>query len=121
MNGKWKKPELIVETFQLSQHIAAGCTHKPGEVPDFPDIPVEDNAKIKLGCQGYTGKGHYAEVILDSSYDKDGSGDIDWNEFVAAVEHARNNVMTGSGHRNHNIQVLDPPPGYDPGIVVFNS
>ena len=122
MKNKWRKPELIIEVFELSQYVASGCTAKPGEIPDVPEIPTDKNYEVKLGCSGYNGQGHYTEITLSEEFDTNGDEVIDWNEFVAAVEHARNYVMTGGGHANHNIKVSIPDlPGYPTDFVVFNS
>ena len=99
---KWIKPELYVEKFELSQHVAAGCgtqteiVVKPGEW-----------VTIGYGCaSSYPGQGHWHTNV--DVYDDNGNGKIDWDEFTKYAGTADNGNVTGSGHRNHTRSVWLP-------------
>ena len=99
---EWTKPELYVEDFELSQHVAAGCgtqteiVVKPGEW-----------IQVVIGCaSSYSGTGHWHKDV--KVYDDNGNGKIDWDEFTKYAEVADNGNVTGSGHRNHGKSVYIP-------------
>lgn len=101
----WVKPELYVEKFELSQHVAAGCVSKV-------DISITPGGSITvgIGCAStYTGKGHWHTTV--DVKDEDGNGKIDWNEFTKAAGAADNGVITGQGHSNHTVTMT--VPGYE--------
>lgn len=95
----WVKPELYVENFELSQHVAAGC----GEIiiirPTEPGGSVSVESGCMVGGKFATGEGHwhFEGVVTDTNR----NGVIDWNEFTAAAKTAQNGVVTGGGHANH--------------------
>lgn len=96
---KWVKPELYVEEFELSQHVASGCSVKIDE-----GIEVEPgySKTYEVGCMEKTGKGHWGTVTITAADDTNGNGKIDWSEFVAVAQTAYNGVATGNGHQNHH-------------------
>lgn len=101
----WEKPELIVEDFELEQHVAHGCEMDLPELkPEKPGAPVI----LSMGCTKdgvpMNGNGHWDSTV--PVYDANGNGKIDWAEFVKYQEKARNDIQTGQGHDNHRFAVL---------------
>lgn len=108
MKKKWTKPELYVEEFEVSQHVAAGCGPS-SEIVFDEQITVE-----YAGCS-HEGQGHWgaANVTL---VDTNKNGLIDWEEFKACVDGAYNGKETGSGHANHGFIIRIP--GHENIIVI---
>ena len=99
---EWTKPELYVEDFELSQHVAAGCGTQT-------EIVVTPGGYISLiyGCSSFEkGQGHWR--VNYNVVDDNQNGKIDWDEFVKYTEAARNGVETGEGHANHSTSVWIP-------------
>lgn len=99
---EWTKPELYVEDFELSQHVAAGCgtqteiVVKPGEW-----------ITVGIGCaSSYSGNGHWHTDV--NVYDDNKNGKIDWEEFTKYAGAADNGQITGRGHENHQQSVYLP-------------
>lgn len=99
---KWIKPELYIEDFELSQHVAAGCGTKT-------EIIVKPGGFITVGvgcASSYSGQGHWhTDMKIE---DTNNNGKIDWSEVVEQVGAADNGVVTGSGHRNHQSSIYLP-------------
>lgn len=98
MRRKWTKPELYVEEFELSQHVAAGCGTS-SEIIFDEQITVE-----YAGCR-HEGKGHWGAVDV-TLVDTNKNGLIDWDEFKTAVDNkASNGQETGDGHASHGFVI----------------
>ncbi len=100
---KWSKPELLIEEFRLEQSVAAGCG-----VDTEIIVTPGGYTTVYMGCRQQNGKGHWDAnegLIIN---DTNGNGKIDWSEFTAAVESARNGRTTGGGHQNHQEYVKLP-------------
>ena len=101
----WVKPELYVENFELSQHVAAGCD------TDYPNIkPSQPGGYITVsfGCSKdgelMNGEGHWAGN--EPVYDTNENGKIDYSELVNAYNTAKNGKLTGQGHENHTPVII---------------
>lgn len=116
----WEKPELYVEEFELSQHVAAGCgtdvniTVTPGST-----TKVVVRCASEYGNDG--GQGHYYQEYNVEDTNKNGK--IDWDEFVASGAVAENGNITGKGHSNHRPVVVIPgrPGEFDTTAKPFTS
>lgn len=99
---KWIKPEITVENFELSQHVAYGCGTKT-EITVTPGGSVT----VGIGCaSSYPGKGHWHAKF--DIVDTNKNGKIDWSEVTAQMEVADNGNFTGVGHSGHHVTITTP-------------
>lgn len=113
MKKEWTRPELYMEEFELSQHIAAGCGPST-------EIKFDDKITVEYaGCKHEKGQGHWGAENV-TIYDKNKNGVIDWEEFVDAVGSAYNGNETGSGHYEHGL-IIRLPGNEEVSVIPQNS
>ena len=87
----WIKPELIIEEFELSQHVASGCGTRVSNASYPKDVELK--WRFKNGKDDFTNT--YPRISA-ATYDSDEDGYIDRNEFT--------NFLSGqSGPHNYPI------------------
>ena len=99
MRAEWTKPELYIESYELTQHIATSCGTKT-----YIHIEPGQEIKFETGCiknngDYYSGGGHwYYEGTLTANDDTNGDGLISLEEWQAVIGAAMNDNKTGKGH-----------------------
>ena len=112
----WIKPELVVEKFELSQHVASGCGTKLGDANSTYPIKV-------YATYVHNGNNRKDTITLDflkDNNDTDGDGKIDRSEFVAYFNNVINNLPGGYKALDH-YRIDNDNTTYTDISSIFNS